>query len=302
MKLFSSIETQEDYELSVFAETKNNIVTNNYYKGVIVLEENTASSYDICEFDLNNLQDDKVYNKYIEAIKKVCRSSFEYRKFVNFLRENMDMNKCSFFENVSNINSYKIKIHIHHHPLTLYDIVVIVYNKRSFFEESLEAEMVAKEAMYIHYFMMVGLIPLSETVHDLVHDQLIFIPLDKVMGNWEEFLDTYSDFIPTETLEKIERYKRNTLSFSEEENRKLLIQSPTYVKMQEDQEPDCTSVSYKLPEMNDIIDAMNKKIEDIKSKNYAIENKNIVDMKYDNISEDNKNKDKGIYRPIYFVD
>ena len=226
----------------------------------------------------------------------------EYREFINYLREYMDMNKCSFFENVSNINSYKIKIHIHHHPLTLYDIVVIVYNKRSFFEESLEAEMVAKEAMYIHYFMMVGLIPLSETVHDLVHDQLIFIPLDKVMGNWEEFLDTYSDFIPTETLEKIERYKRNTLSFSEEENRKLLIQSPTYVKMQEDQDPDCTSVSYKLPEMNDIIDAMNKKIEDIKSKNYAIENKNIVDMKYDNISEDNKNKDKGIYRPIYFVD
>lgn len=269
----------------------------NVESNILVIDD--IPPYDIKDYDLF---DEKDFNKYLQDIERIIRSSMEYREFINYLREYMDMNKCSFFENVSNINSYKIKIHIHHHPLTLYDIVVIVYNKRSFFEESLEAEMVAKEAMYIHYFMMVGLIPLSETVHDLVHDQLIFIPLDKVMGNWEEFLDTYSDFIPTETLEKIERYKRNTLSFSEEENRKLLIQSPTYVKMQEDQDPDCTSVSYKLPEMNDIIDAMNKKIEDIKSKNYAIENKKIVDMKYDNISEENKNKDKGIYRPIYFVD
>lgn len=269
----------------------------NVESNILVIDD--IPPYDIKDYDLF---DEKDFNKYLQDIERIIRSSMEYREFINYLREYMDMNKCSFFENVSNINSYKIKIHIHHHPLTLYDIVVIVYNKRSFFEESLEAEMVAKEAMYIHYFMMVGLIPLSETVHDLVHDQLIFIPLDKVMGNWEEFLDTYSDFIPTETLEKIERYKRNTLSFSEEENRKLLIQSPTYVKMQEDQDPDCTSVSYKLPEMNDIIDAMNKKIEDIKSKNYAIENKNIIDMKYDNISEENKNKDKGIYRPIYFVD
>lgn len=269
----------------------------NVESNILVIDD--IPPYDIKDYDLF---DEKDFNKYLQDIERIIRSSMEYREFINYLREYMDMNKCSFFENVSNINSYKIKIHIHHHPLTLYDIVVIVYNKRSFFEESLEAEMVAKEAMYIHYFMMVGLIPLSETVHDLVHDQLIFIPLDKVMGNWEEFLDTYSDFIPTETLEKIERYKRNTLSFSEEENRKLLIQSPTYVKMQEEQDPDCTSVSYKLPEMNDIIDAMNKKIEDIKSKNYAIENKNIIDMKYDNISEDNKNKDKGIYRPIYFVD
>ena len=269
----------------------------NVESNILVIDD--IPPYDIKDYDLF---DEKDFNKYLQDIERIIRSSMEYREFINYLREYMDMNKCSFFENVSNINSYKIKIHIHHHPLTLYDIVVIVYNKRSFFEESLEAEMVAKEAMYIHYFMMVGLIPLSETVHDLVHDQLIFIPLDKVMGNWEEFLDTYSDFMPTETLEKIERYKRNTLSFSEEENRKLLIQSPTYVKMQEEQDPDCTSVSYKLPEMNDIIDAMNKKIEDIKSKNYAIENKNIVDMKYDNISEDNKNKDKGIYRPIYFVD
>ena len=147
--------------------------SDNIEGNILVIDD--IPSYDIKDYDLF---DEKDFNKYLQDIERIIRSSMEYREFINYLREYMDMNKCSFFENVSNINSYKIKIHIHHHPLTLYDIVVIVYNKRSFFEESLEAEMVAKEAMYIHYFMMVGLIPLSETVHDLVHDQLIFIPLD----------------------------------------------------------------------------------------------------------------------------
>ena len=265
----------------------------NVESNILVIDD--IPPYDIKDYDLF---DEKDFNKYLQDIERIIRSSMEYREFINYLREYMDMNKCSFFENVTNMNSFKIKIHIHHHPLTLYDIVVIVYNKRSFFEESLEVEMVAKEAMYVHYFMMVGLIPLSETVHDLVHDQLIFIPIDKVMGNWEEFMDTYSDFIPPEIHEKIEKYKRSTIAFSEEENKKLLMQSPTFVKVQtEEKNDDTTSVAYKLPEMNDIINAMNKKIEDIKNKNQTIEEKRIVDTTYDSIEDKKK-----VYRPIYFVE
>ena len=49
--------------------------------------------------------------------------------------------------------------------------------------------------------------------------------------------------------------------------------------------------------MNDIINAMNKKIEDIKNKNQTIEEKRIVDTTYDSIEDKKK-----VYRPIYFVD
>ena len=91
------------------------------------------------DYDLN---DDKEYEHYLRDIEKVVRGSFEYQHMVGFLRENLDMNQCSFYEGVSNLASTKIRIEIHHEPLSLYDIVSIVARKRAHFGESLEVEYV----------------------------------------------------------------------------------------------------------------------------------------------------------------
>lgn len=253
---------------------------------VIIIDD--IPPYDFKDYDIF---DEKDFKKYVDDIEKIVRSSFEYREFINYLREYMDMNTCSFFENISNKNSFKIKIHIHHHPLTLYDIVMTVYQKRSFFNESLEVEMVAKEAMYVHYFLMVGLIPVSETVHELIHGQVLFVPIDKVMGNWEEFMETYQQFIPLETQEKIDRYKQKTLSFNEVENRKILMQKPTYIQLMDE------DGSYKEPNMNQIIDAMNNRIQDIKN-NRLLADKSNTD-KYDNNVIEPKQDQR--YIPMYIV-
>ena len=125
---------------------------------VEVYKINNVPIYDAEDYDLTNPKD---FKKYTDSIERIVRMSFEYRQFVKFLRENVDMNKCSFFENVSNIESFKVKIHIHHEPITLYDIVLAVYNKRCAMHEPLTENMVAKEVMYNHYMLRVGLIPLS---------------------------------------------------------------------------------------------------------------------------------------------
>lgn len=266
---------------------------------IIVIDE--IPPYDIEDYDLF---DDKDFAKYVADIEKIVRSSFEYREFTDYLREYMDMNKCSFFENVTNTTSFKIKIHIHHHPLTLYEISMIVYQKRLCYQEPLEVEMVAKEVMYVHYFLMVGLIPLSETVHELTHKQIIFIPLDKVMGNWEEFLDTYEDFILPETKDKIMRYREQTILFNEEQNKKYLTANPVYIHMN-DETALTTSGTLKIPEMNNIVDAMNQRIDYLKQQKYiAIEEKNIINQEYDSILEKTEDiKDpEAPYMPIYFVD
>ena len=52
------------------------------------------------DYDLN---DEKEYDHYLRDIEKVVRGSFEYQKMVGFLRENLDMNQCSFYQGVSNI-------------------------------------------------------------------------------------------------------------------------------------------------------------------------------------------------------
>ena len=89
-----------------------------------------------------------------------------------YLRNYMNMDHCAFFKGVSNFDTTGIKIHVHHSPITLYEIVVIIMDKRKFYNESLDIEMVAKEVIYVHYCALIGLIPLCQTVHKLVHSWL----------------------------------------------------------------------------------------------------------------------------------
>ena len=162
--------------------------------------------------EVYDLMDEKDIKKYFADIERTVRTSFEYRKYISYLRENFDMTKCSIYENVSNADTLGIKIHIHHEPITLYDIVVTIYNKRKFFHEDLSIFMVAKEVMYVHYCLMIGLIPLSETVHELVHNQYLFIPTTKVFGHYKEFIRQYNDFLPDgleATLNEIEKASEN---------------------------------------------------------------------------------------------
>ena len=153
--------------------------------------------FNISDYDLSN---PKELSKYFKSIERICRNSRTYKKLINFLRENVDMNKCSYFKNVDNIDTYSLKIHIHHTPLTLYDIVTTVYNKRLLNHESLSEMMVAKEVMWLHYNLFVGLIPLSETVHGSVHNGQAFIPTTKVYGMYKTFVKLYEPYMDKELL------------------------------------------------------------------------------------------------------
>ena len=153
-----------------------------------------------------DLFDEKDIKKYIDDVKKAARGSYEYHAMVAYLKENMDMRKCSFLENVENYgNGCKVRIELHHHPFTIEDIVRIVLSKRQAYHEDLEVEMTAKEVMYLHYNLMVGLIPLSTTTHQLLHNNYIFIPNSKVYGNYKRFVNLYYDFIEPEILDTFDR-------------------------------------------------------------------------------------------------
>lgn len=232
-----------------------------FYDDIIVFDD--IPEFDTQDYDIFN---EKEFPKYIDDIKKICRASFEYRQFVNYLRDYMDMNKCSFFNNVTNSETFKIKIHLHHCPFTLQDIVETIFNKRMFYQESLEVEMVAKEVMYIHYFLMIGIIPLAETVHELVHSQVIFIPIDHVLGNYSEFEETYREFIPEDAKKRYEIAKQQTLVYNDYANRQLLEIKPIALQLPGDD----GSVTYNLPSMENLVAAMNNRIDEIKNNNYCL--------------------------------
>ena len=204
----------------------------------------------ICDIKDYDLFDPKDMRKYINDVKRIIRNSFEYRRMVNYLREYMNMNRCSFLENVSNVTDFGIKIHLHHSPFTLEDIVNVVYLKRCELNDSLEIEMLAKEVMYLHYRLAVGLIPLSETVHELVHNSYIFIPVQNVMGNYEMFYNDYGKYMPTEMVDLYERILEFSENYDPNTQNKALQKNYIYYNV-EGHNDDFNKV---IQEMSDRID------------------------------------------------
>lgn len=215
--------------------------------------------------DINpfNLNDDKEFNKYILAIKSIVRKSFEYRRYINFIRDNYSMNKDAFSEDISNSEGFDIRIEIHHYPFSLDDIANIVYKKRCYYNENVSIWMVAKEIMSLHYKNMIGLIPLSKTAHELVHAHRLFIPINAIYGRYELFINYYRPFITDEQIDVLERIEDYTVKQSPELlNNNILNYNKVNINIEND--------TYKLPDVSNINNTMGNRIEELKQNNYML--------------------------------
>lgn len=215
-----------------------------------------------CDIQVYNLDDEKELEKFIRDVETQVRRSFEYKELIRYLRDEFGMNKCAFLDNVS-YNETGAKIEIHHYPFTLRDIVEVVIKKRRYYQESVELQMVAKEVMELHYKLMVGLIPLSQTVHELAHSSRLFIPSDKVLGRFNLFVEYYRPFCDAQMLDALSRIEKYT---EEKENpilnTNILEQNRvTYV---------VNDPNYQLPDVQGINTNMLEQMTRIKENNYML--------------------------------
>lgn len=214
------------------------------------------------ECEVYNLEDDKDYEHFVKDVEKEVRKSFEYRAFIKYLRDNMGMNKCAFLKGVSNEETFDIKIEIHHYPFSLRDIVEIVIRKRSYYSESTYLQEVAKEVMILHYKLMIGLIPLSETVHEIAHSGRLFIPVDRVVGRYNLFLDFYQPFCNPEQLETLKRIERYTEEQANLYNTTILEQNRLTYNVEDNR--------FALPSPQQLQSKMIDRIETIKANNFLL--------------------------------
>ena len=142
--------------------------------------------------------------KYIKTCEIVIRKSQEYKDYVRFLRENLNMDECIVLSNLKSSSGNRYRIEIHHEPFTLFDIVETVINRRLAEGESISALKVADEVMDLHYSGLVGLVPLTVTMHELVHNGRIFIPLQFIYHKYNEFFKEYEEYMNSTLIEKIE--------------------------------------------------------------------------------------------------
>lgn len=166
------------------------------------------------------IETSKQRDKFIKRVERICRSSMEYKDYIQFLKDNIGLDSCLFFMYVSNEKTgsgKRVRVELHHEPLTLYDYVSIVVTK--FEKEGLPYNdlLIADEVMKAHAENGVGIIPLSKTCHEVIHNSnKLFIPLNFVYGNYKQFLEEYDQYVDDEIYDKIEAKLEKTKTLTPE--------------------------------------------------------------------------------------
>lgn len=181
------------------------------------VDEIIIDSIDIKEnfYDVEILFSEKSKRNFIKKIERIIRSSYEYRTYIGILKNELNLTKCTFLPEID-ISAIKVSLEFHHYPFTLYDLVAIeiekdIMNNKKF----IDPFDIADRVMINHYKNIVGLVPLSATVHQLVHDSKKFVNKKYIYGNYEKFIDKYIKSIDEETTYKLEQI--NELSRREDE-------------------------------------------------------------------------------------
>ena len=182
----------------------------------VINVSNTKSSNIVYNIDKEILEKEPFDEKYyitdmnktemIKYFEKEIRDSFEYKFLIDIFKTVLDVKSCVYFKGFSLENGMKLEFH--HHPFTLYDYVEAVVNKQTEENKGFVYENdVERETSLLHYKLMVGLVPLDPTAHAQVHDGLLDIHPDLVIGNYEKFVEEYKDYIPEGTMTKYNIYK-----------------------------------------------------------------------------------------------
>lgn len=137
---------------------------------------------------------DKQRTKLIKKIESYVRTSMEYADFTNYLRKHTNMNECTFFSNFQ-ANNKKGMIELHHAPFDLFTITNVITKSQEIGYGYIDEFRVADEIMQCHYAGLIGIVPLSITCHELVHDKKLVVPLYCVYGRFVEFTKIYYDVI-----------------------------------------------------------------------------------------------------------
>ena len=158
------------------------------------------------EFGFTDFSNTKAYIRFIKTVESLIRKSSEYRRYIKFLKTEADLNRGTYLSNAFNEDSKNVSVEFHHYPFSLFDIVDIVassYCARNI--NRLSPFLMANEVMEIHFRNMIGLVPLTKTVHELAHNGEIFISLDKVYGNVNMFLTEYKTGVDSEYMARLEQ-------------------------------------------------------------------------------------------------
>ena len=168
--------------------------------------------------------------KFIKKLEQLLRSSFEYRDLIQFLKEEMNFDKCII---LTNVNYETAHLEFHHEPLRLYEVCDIVLRKHETLYGEVSIFKVAEEIMLSHYRGEIPLVPLTITCHQLVHSANLFIPIQLIQssafGDWKKFYDKYSLYMTDDYKSYLQDYIEKSRLVAEDFQLPLLERKYTYI-------------------------------------------------------------------------
>ena len=154
-----------------------------------------------------NFSDSTEERRFIKNVERLIRSSIEYKEWVFFVKDSLHLDICAF---TGESDEETGDIEIHHHPLTLYDIVQAVVDTYVMQDQEFCSFEIAQEVIDLHFKLKVGFVPLLGSLHKKFHNGYLDIPIDVVHGDYKYILQHY--YIRDEVKEKVQKYESITLS------------------------------------------------------------------------------------------
>ena len=136
--------------------------------------------------------DKKTFVNFIRKTERFVRGSPEYKDYVTFLRNEEGLDACAFLKN---IDVDKAEIQLHHAISDLYTLCVTVCNRMMSEGMKVSTFILADEVLKLHFDGKIALVPLSTTMHEMVHAGVINVPSNAVYGDWEAYYEEHEPFM-----------------------------------------------------------------------------------------------------------
>ena len=161
-----------------------------------------------------NFSDKNTREKFIKSVERRVRRSKLYKAYINYLKNDLKMDRCAVFGNLQSDKKSKTKIEMHHGPIfTLYDYVSIVLTK--FLNEKEDSKLntfdVAAEVLMLHKRKLVTTVMLSEAVHKSMDNPKTapFLTLEQTFGDLFEFVKEYGQYFSPKNIYNLKNYFDN---------------------------------------------------------------------------------------------
>lgn len=148
---------------------------------------------------------------FIKAVERLVRQSQDYKRYVKFIREEVGIQCCQVMSNISDASSEEERnttrlLDMHHGPLTLFEITQVVLATAVLRKEPVTTFSIANQVIDEHFLHNVGVTMLSETAHEQVHMDNIFLNPKQMWGDTNRFLIKYREGLNNALIRKINAY------------------------------------------------------------------------------------------------